>query len=66
MRNHSKFAQHKIIGWVFAVDKNENVVCIEYNSTVPGIIQTQMVCGPVFAQQTKNKKSILEEIIKGE
>lgn len=66
MRNHSKFAQHKIIGWDFAVDKNENVVCIEYNSTVPGIIQTQMVCGPVFAQQTKNKKSILEEIIKGE
>ena len=54
------------MGWDFAVDKNENVVCIEYNSTVPGIIQTQMVCGPVFAQQTKNKKSILEEIIKGE
>ncbi len=62
--SHPKFAQHKIIGWDFAIDKDGNVVCIEYNSTVPGIIQTQMVCGPVFAQKSKDGHPLLDEILK--
>ena len=62
-REHIKFKHHKIIGWDFTIDNKNNIICIEYNSTVPGIIQTQMVCGPVFSQKTANGSTLLNEIV---
>lgn len=62
-KQHIKYPHHKLIGWDLTVDENENIVCIEFNSLVPGIIQTQMVCGPIFAKKTSKGTKILDEIL---
>ncbi|MBR2840593.1 MAG: hypothetical protein IKF01_01840 [Bacilli bacterium] len=62
--NHLKFLHHKIIGWDITIDKDENIICIEYNTLVPGIVQTQIVCGPVFSKMSSNDTTLLEEILK--
>ena len=61
-REHKKYAHHRIIGWDFAIDKNGGIYCIEYNGDVPGIVQTQMVLGPVFARETERGNTLLDEI----
>ena len=45
---HKKFPHNRIIGWDFTVDEKYNVICMEYNSEQPGIIQSQMALGPFF------------------
>lgn len=60
---HKNYIHHKLIGWDFTIDSKNNVICIELNSTVPGIIQTQMACGPVFSKVTKKGKKFLDEIM---
>lgn len=60
---HLKFPHHKIIGWDITVNDNNEVICIEFNSNVPGIVQSEMVCGPVFSMKTLNGNSILDEVL---
>ena len=47
---HKQLAHFKIIGWDFAIDKDENPVFIEYN-LCPG--QNQITCGPTFGDLTE-------------
>lgn len=63
---HLKFIHHKIIGWDITVSKDKKVICIEFNSNVPGIVQTQMICGPIFSKLSSNDIPLLDEIIKNE
>lgn len=63
-KEHMKFLHHKIIGWDMTIDENDNVICIEYNSNVPGIIQSQMVCGPIFNIICKNGNTLLDNILR--
>ncbi len=60
---HKKFIHHRIIGWDITIDNNNNIICMEFNSLVPGIIQTQMVCGPIFSQLSNNNLPLYDEII---
>ena len=60
---HKHYPHNRIIGWDFTVDRNEEVICIEYNPDQPGIIQTQMAIGPIFNRITRNNKTILQEIL---
>ena len=46
---HKLLAHFKIIGWDFAIDRDENPVFIEYN-LCPG--QNQITCGPTFGDLT--------------
>lgn len=62
-REHKKYPHHRIIGWDFTADENGEIYCIEYNGDVPGIVQTQMISGPVFARKTERGVSLLDEII---
>lgn len=61
-KEHINYKHHRIIGWDITIDKKLNIICIEFNSTVPGIIQSQMCCGPIFAKKIKNK-TILELLL---
>lgn len=63
-KEHKRFLHHKIIGWDITVDSDENVLCIEFNSNVPGIIQTQMANGPVFGELSSRGIPLLDEIDK--
>ena len=61
---HERFPHNKIIGWDFTVDDKGNIVCMEHNALVPGIIQTQYVLGPVFNDiKTSEGKTLLEELL---
>ncbi len=64
VKAHERFPHHKIIGWDFTVDNMGNIVCMEYNITIPGIIQSQYVLGPVF-YDTKTPKGtpLLDELL---
>lgn len=61
---HIKYPGTALIGWDFTVDIDGNPICFEYNSCVPGIVQSQMVLGPIFAQKSKDGVPLLEEIMK--
>lgn len=63
-KQHMQFIHHKIIGWDITIDNNDEIICIEYNSNIPGIIQSQMVCGPIFALKIHDCESLLDEILK--
>lgn len=60
---HIKYPRTALIGWDFTVDREGNPVCFEYNSCVPGIVQSQMVLGPIFAQKSKAGVPLLDEIM---
>lgn len=60
---HEHYPHNRIIGWDFTVDRNHDVICIEYNPDQPGIIQTQMAVGPIFSVKTRHGGTILHEII---
>lgn len=59
-----KLPHFKIIGWDFAVDKEENPVFIEYN-VCPG--SNQMSCGPAFGDLTDQvmNEVFIEQELKG-
>jgi len=59
-----QFGHHGIIGWDITIDDEDRIICIEFNSNAPGMTQTQMACGPVFANLTDNGTPLLDEIIK--
>lgn len=60
---HSKFIHHKIIGWDLTLNDKNEIVCIEFNSNAPGIIQSQMVCGPIFSKKLDDGSVLLDEIL---
>lgn len=61
-KEHINYKHHRIIGWDITIDSDMNIICIEFNSTVPGIIQSQICCGPIFSKKIGNK-TILEMIL---
>ena len=60
IKTHSKFPKCGILGWDLTLDKNGNIVFIEYNPGCPGVIQTQLVNGPVFKDIRINGKPFLD------
>lgn len=63
VKEHSRFPYQGIIGWDITLDENENIICIEYNTGVPGIIQSQYCLGPIFAQKSLRGKPLIDEIL---
>ena len=64
LKVHKKFPKCGILGWDLTLDENGNIVFIEYNPGCPGVIQTQLVNGPVFGNIKKGGKPLLEELQK--
>lgn len=60
---HRKFAFHKLIGWDFTINENEEIVCMEYNTFLPGIVQSQCALGPIFNIFDENGESFLQEML---
>jgi hypothetical protein len=51
---HRKYFPHiGILGWDFAVDATEQIICIEVNAAVPGIFEWQFCDGPIFGDRTE-------------
>lgn len=51
-REHTKFPQVRFIAWDFTLDKNGDVVVIEYNTKSPGSLYYQYVNGPLFGEHS--------------
>jgi len=62
VQEHSKYPYYGIIGWDLTVDRNGDIICVEYNSKFPGIFASQYACGPIFAQKSKDGRPLLDEI----
>lgn len=62
-QQHLEFLHYKIIGWDITINNENEIICIEFNSNCPGIIQTQMACGPIFSKKLDNNKVLLDEIL---
>ncbi len=62
METHKRFAHHGIIGWDFTVDKDNNIVCVEYNTCCPGIVQSQCALGPIFHVQNQQGEFFLDAV----
>lgn len=60
LKAHAKFPKCGILGWDLTLDEKENIIFIEYNAECPGIIQTQLLNGPVFANVKYCGKPLLE------
>lgn len=61
LKQHSRFPSIKIVGWDFTLDREDNIVTIEYNIKYPGVLSYQWVNGPLFGDKTEE---ILNEIKK--
>jgi len=61
--NHKRYAHHRIIGWDISLDKDENIICVEYNTDCPGITKIQLATGPIFATKTVRGTCLLDEIL---
>ncbi len=59
LKQHRRFPMIKIVGWDFTVDKESNIITVEYNIKAPGVLYYQWVNGPLFGEKTKE---ILDEI----
>lgn len=59
-KEHIRFAHTRIIGWDLTLNNKDEIICIEFNSTYPGIVQSQMVCGPIFGRILDNNKKVIE------
>lgn len=60
---HQKLAFHRLIGWDFTLDQKNNVVCMEYNTFLPGIVQSQCALGPFFNIYDDAGHSFLKEML---
>ncbi len=63
VREHAKYPDYALIGWDFTIDKEENIVCMEFNTKWPGISASQYGHGPIFARKSKNGVPLLDEIL---
>jgi len=63
-QEHIKHPHFGLIGWDFTIDRDENIICMEFNTKWPGISATQYAHGPVLAQKTKDGIPLLDAILK--
>lgn len=47
------FQLSKLIGWDICIDKNNEPIAIEVNSSQPGIFGEQLCTGPIFGERTQ-------------
>lgn len=52
LKSASKFPNVKLIGWDFVLDANEDIIVMEYNCKVPGVLYYQYNNGPMFGSRT--------------
>lgn len=64
IKSHKKFPKCGIIGWDLTLDETGEIVFIEYNIGCPGIIQSQLVNGPIFANVKYYGELLLEALQK--
>lgn len=62
-QEHIKYPRYGLIGWDFTIDKDENIICMEFNTKWPGISATQYAHGAVFSQKTKAGVPLLDAIL---
>lgn len=60
---HGKYPGYNIIGWDFTVDHAGNVICVEYNTSCPDAVRSQILCGPMFAKKSVCGSPLLDEIM---
>ena len=53
INNHPKLPYSKLIGWDFTVNDKDDVICMEYNTNIPGGIFYQYCNGPFFGEYTE-------------
>ncbi len=66
LKQHSRFPSIGIIGWDFTVDKEGNVVVVEYNIKYPGVLYYQWVNGPLFGEKTEKILAEIKKLPKSE
>ena len=62
VKAHRRFAHHGIIGWDFTVDKDKNIICVEYNTFCPGVVLHQCALGPIFNIQNQQGEFFLDAV----
>ena len=62
VREHIRYPRYALIGWDFTVDKDGNIICMEFNTKYPGMNGTQCALGPVFAQRTPEGNTLFDEL----
>lgn len=62
IREHIRFPRYALIGWDFTVDREGNIICMEFNTKYPGMNGTQCALGPVFAQKTVDGNTLYDEL----
>jgi len=62
VREHIRYPRYALIGWDFTVDRDGNIVCVEFNTKFPGMNGTQCALGPVFAQRTESGSTLFDEL----
>ena len=56
-----EFQLSKLIGWDICIDKNNEPVAIEVNSSQPGIFGEQLCTGPIFGDRTQEVIDYLKQ-----
>ena len=64
LKQHSHFPSIGIIGWDFTVDKDDNLITVEYNIKAPGVLYYQWVNGPLFGDRTQEILDGIKEFSK--
>lgn len=62
--NHRRYAHHRIIGWDITMDADDNIVCIEFNTDCPDVVNIQLMNGPVFGTKSRKGRPILDEMLR--
>ena len=63
VRKHILYPRYALIGWDFTVDRDGQIVCMEFNTKFPGVNGTQCALGPVFAQKTVGGSTLFDELM---
>lgn len=63
VQEHAKYPCYALIGWDFTIDRDENIICMEFNTKWPGLSATQFAHGAVFAQKTKDGTPLLDKLL---
>lgn len=60
-RGHKRLKHFDLVGWDMTVDKDGQVICIEYNIKRPGCTFYQYVNGPFFGEHTDEALAFLKD-----
>lgn len=63
VQEHAKYPCYALIGWDFTIDRDGNILCMEFNTKWPGLSATQFAHGAVFAQKTKDGTPLLDKLL---